>query len=69
MGRQIGLNLGSNSIGFLVVFKQHEVKDEFHDEDARALMERWNSPMWDWKCKLCVYSSVCSGTKRINRAV
>jgi hypothetical protein len=45
-------------------FSEFEVKDEFYEEDVRVLIERWKSPIWDWECRLCVYSSVCSNMKK-----
>jgi hypothetical protein len=31
--------------------REFEVDDEFYDGNIKALMENWNSPMWDWECK------------------
>jgi len=40
-------------------FREFEVNDDFNDSEFNSLMNGWNSPMWDWECKLCAYNSVC----------
>ena len=41
-------------------FRKYEINDDFCEKDIKALMNKWSSPMWEWKCKLCIYGSRCS---------
>jgi len=44
-------------------FRGYEVNDGFRDNDVKSLIGKWDSPIWNWECRLCVYNLVCSVKK------
>ncbi|MEM2928041.1 MAG: hypothetical protein QXP60_03655 [Nitrososphaerota archaeon] len=35
------------------------IKNGGDEKHVKELMENWSSPMWDWECKLCIWTCMC----------